>query len=95
MTTPAYEQPVDIVLPDTPRPDPVPAVEGDEFVVEIILKHWKRGSGFQFLTLMKGEPLHDAEWLPTRNFVEKDGTNVKFLEYIRNHRILPDLSNWP
>lgn len=91
-TTPCYDQPADIAVPVSPRPDPVPAVEGDEFIVESILKHRKRGRGFQFLTLMKGEPPHDAEWLPTRNFVDEDGTkNDKFLEYIRKHNILPQL----
>ena len=38
---------------------------------------------------MKGDPTHDAEWQPTRDFVDPDGTmNEKFYEYIKNNGIL-------
>ena len=47
------------------------------------------GSGFQFLTLMKGDPTHDAEWQPTKDFVEKNGTmNEVFLDYIKKNDLL-------
>lgn len=58
------------------RPDPVPAVEGDEYVVEAILKDRKRGKGFQFLTLMKGIPTHDPEWQPTKILFTRMGLQM-------------------
>ena len=91
-TVPYHEQPDDIgvILPS--RPDPVPTVDGEEFVVDKILQHRKRGRGFQFLTLMKGSPTHDAEWQPARDFIDKDGTMTEpFLEYIKEHGILGHL----
>ena len=72
--TPFTEQPRDIAKPIPERPVPVPTVYGDEHVVEKILKHRKRGRGYQFLTLMKGVPTHDAVWQPTRDFVDSDET---------------------
>ena len=89
-TTPFVEQPSDIGKPVTEQPAPVPTVHGHEHVVDKILQHRPRGRGFQFLTLMKGTPLHDAEWQPTRDFVDSDGTvtNV-WQEYIRQNNILP------
>ncbi len=61
-TVPFSDQPSDISGPVVQRPDPVPAVEGTEYVVDKILRHRKRGRGFQFLTLVKGNPTHEAEW---------------------------------
>lgn len=72
-TVPFYEQHCDIATPFDPQPDPVPVVEGEEYEVEEILNHRKRGRGYQFLTLMKESPTHDAEWQPTTDFVDKDG----------------------
>ena len=60
-TVPYHEQPSDISQPVPPRPEPVPTPEGEEYVVEKILNHRKRGRGFQFLTQMKGSPEHDSE----------------------------------
>ena len=74
------------------RPDPIPRTQGEEYIVESILKHRRRGRGYQFLTLMKGSPTHDAEWQPTRDFVDKDGTiNDKFYKYIKCQGILQEL----
>lgn len=90
-TTPYYEQPTDIALPVPPRPDPVPTFEGEEHVVEAILKHKRRGRGYLFLTLMKGAPTHEAEWQPTRDFVDKDGTVTDaWHQYIVEKNILPE-----
>ena len=89
-TTPFVEQPRDIAPAVEPKPAPVPTVNGDEQIVDKILNHRRRGKGFQFLTLMKGAPIHDAEWQPTRDFVDKDGTVTKvWQEYIRQKGILP------
>ena len=89
-TTPFVEQPRDIAQPVEHRPLPVPTIEGDEHVVAEILKHRPRGRGFQFLTLMKGAPRHDATWQPTKDFVDRDGTVTKvWQEYIKNVGILP------
>lgn len=90
-TVPFIEQPADISQPVPPRPEPVPTVSGQEYIVEKILKHRKRGRGYQFLTLMKGEPNHDASWLPTSNFVDKDGTVTEvWHKYLLEHNILQE-----
>ena len=89
-TMPFVEQPSEIAQHVQPRPEPIPTVEGKEYTVDKILNHRKRGRGYQFLTLMKGEPHHDAKWQPTSDFVDKDGTVTDvWLEYIRKHDILP------
>ena len=91
-TVPYTEQPIEIDAPVQPRPDPVPTIDGDEYYVDKILSHRKRGKGHQFLTLMKGAPTHDAEWQPSRDFIDKDGTiNETFLEYIKSQELLPHL----
>ena len=93
-TRPFFEQPEGIASIVPERPDPVPTSEGEEYVVEAILKHRKKRKGFQFLTLMKGSPTHEAEWQPTKDFVDKDGTmNDKFYEYIKKNGILKNLWN--
>ena len=89
-TNPFVEQPADIARPVAERPAPVPAVHGVEEVVEKILKHRARGRRYQFLTLMKGPPTHDAELQPTREYVDKDGTVPDvWLKDIRDQDILP------
>ena len=91
-TVPYCEQPKDIGIEISRRPDPVPAPEGEEYVVDNILKHRRRVRGFQFLTLMKGSPSHDAEWQPAKDLVDKDGKiNDKFLVYIKSQDILKHL----
>jgi len=62
--------------------------------VEAILNHRKRGRGYQFLTLMKGSPEYDAEWQPSMDFIDPDGTlNDKFLSYIKFNNIMPEKWN--
>ncbi len=61
-TAPYSEQPTEIAAPIVPRPDPIPTVQGNKYVVDEILTHPKRSRGYQFLTLMRGDPTHDAEW---------------------------------
>ena len=73
-TVPFVEQPREIGQAVQQRPEPIPTVQGEEYVVDKILKHRKRGRGYQVLTLMKGEPQHDAKWQPSSDFVDKDGT---------------------
>ena len=91
-TVPYSEQPEDISAPEVPVPEPVPTDDGDEYIVEEILNHRKRGKSFQFLTLWKGYPSHDAEWEPLRNFLGKDGAiNTKLYNYIKDHGILRHL----
>ena len=55
-TKPHYVQPHDIAIPVPERSAPVPTPLGDEYVVEEILAHRRRGRGLQFLTLMKERP---------------------------------------
>ncbi len=84
-TVPYYKQPEDISEIVTKRPDSVPVVEGTEFVVDKILSHPGHGRGYQFLTFMKGDPTHDAEWQPMRDFIDKDGTmNDVLTSILRN-----------
>lgn len=59
-TLPFVEQLPDIARPIIERPAPVPTVNGNEQVVEKILKHRARGRGYQFLTLMKDASTRDA-----------------------------------
>ncbi len=85
-TFPYHEQPLDIgnSLPETPVPVQTP--DGPEFVVEEILSHRNRGHGYQFLTLMKGAPPHEASWQPTRDFIDSDGTVTAALyDYVKSH----------
>lgn len=90
-TVPHYEQPSDISQPVQSRPEPVPMIEGEEYVVDRILNHRKRGRGYQFLTLMKGSQEYDAEWQPARDFIDTDGTiNDKFLAYIKSKNIMKE-----
>ena len=43
---------------------------------------------------MQGSPTHDAEWQPTRDFVDRDRTiNEKLSNYIGSHCILQELWN--
>jgi len=93
-TVPYFDQPNDIRQPVKPKPEPVPMIEGDEYFVEKILNHRKRGRGYQFLTHMEGLPEHEAEWQPTRDFIDTDGTmNDKFLSYIKSKNIMQE--KWP
>ena len=73
LMTPYSNQPSEISAPILQRPDPVPAVQGTEYVVHKILKHCRRGDGYKFLTLVEGDPIHYADWQPMRDFVGKDG----------------------
>ena len=60
-------------------PNQEPTNEGDEFVLERILKHRKKGRVYLFVTHMKHASTHGAEWHPTRDFKDKVGTmNPKF-----------------
>lgn len=49
-----HEQPVHIALSILRKPNPVPALESEEYEVEAVLEHGKREKGYQFLTLIKG-----------------------------------------
>lgn len=92
-TRPFLEQPSHISQPITPRPDPVPDDDGALlFKVDKILSHRRRGRGYQFLTLLEGAPRHEAEWQPTRDFVDRDGTlTAAFHNYVRTHGLLTHL----
>ena len=82
-------QPDDIAQPVALKPAPIPTIHGEEHIVEKILNHRPRGRGYQFLTLMKGAPNHDAEWQPTSDFVDPDGTvNAVWQTYIQENDIL-------
>ena len=92
-TTPHRKQPISLSQPVTKRPVPVPDATGQELhEVAEIFKHRKRGRGYQFLTLLKGVPRHEAVWQPTKDFVDTDGTLTEvFYHYIRKHNLLPQL----
>lgn len=87
-TTPHYDQPLDISSPVPVRPTPVPTALGPEYEVESILAHRRRGRGYQFLTLMRGDPIHDAEWQPARDFIDPDGTMTEALQkYVQDQNL--------
>jgi hypothetical protein len=87
-TTPHYAQPADISSPVPVLPAPVATELGPEYEVESILSHRPRGRGYQFLTLMKGDPLHDAELQPARDFIDADGTMTEALQrYLQEHNL--------
>ena len=92
-TAPFHSQPHDICQPVQPRPDPVPSSSGEmQYVVEKLVGHRKRGLGYQWLTMTKGAPRHEAAWQPTRDFVDADGTLTSaFHDYIIEHNLLPHL----
>lgn len=92
-TTRVFYQPSDISKPATQRPAPIPRPDGSCLIyVDWILRHRKLGKGFQWLTAKTGTPLHEADWQPTRDFVDSDGTiNENFHRYICAHNLLPHL----
>jgi hypothetical protein len=37
---------------------------------------------------MKGDPIHDAEWQPARDFIDPDGTMTQALQqYVQDHNL--------
>lgn len=68
-------------------------VRGDNVIeVERILAHRRRGSGFQFLTLFRNAPFHEASWKPLRDFLDLDGTitqtpHTYIIEYKMLHHL--------
>lgn len=94
LTKPAVDKPEHLnqVTEARPRPLQIDDDGNQLFVVERILAHRKKGRGYQWLTLMKGTPTHDAQWQPTKDFIDNDGTMTKaFLDYISAHNLLPEL----
>jgi hypothetical protein len=61
------------------RPTSVPTALGHEYEVDSISVHRRRGRGYQFLILVKGDPIHDAEWQPERESTDPDGTMTEAL----------------
>lgn len=59
--------------------------------MEAILNHRKRGRGYLFLSLMKGDPQHEVQWQSTRDFVEPDSTNQALVDYLHEHGLDPPL----
>jgi hypothetical protein len=78
-TTPYRSQLPEIAVPLPEKPAPVPVVLGDEHEVEAILAHRRRDRGYQFMTLLKGTATRDAEWQPTRDLIDPDGTMTQAL----------------
>lgn len=79
-TMPFSDQPSDISQQIDTKPLPVPNVGGEKHEVGRILRHRPLDRGFQFINLMKGAPLHDLEWKPTRDFFDADGTVTAFFQ---------------
>lgn len=92
-TKPHRSQPPDLAQKIRSTPVPVDATaEIPLFKVDRILGHRKRGRGYQWLTLMENSATHEAEWQPTRDFVDSDGTLTKaFRTYIVSKNLLPHL----
>ena len=92
-TKPNRAQPTDIGQPTRSTPLPVEeSSAGSLYKVDRILAHRKRGRGYQWLTLLETSNTHDAQWQPTRDFVNVDGTLTKaFREYIVDNNLLAHL----
>lgn len=67
------------------------------FYIDKIPKYRKRGSRYQLVASNTGAPLHEAEWQPTRDFLDDDGTITKalheYLIYLIEHNLFPHLHN--
>jgi len=93
-TRPFIAQPQDISVPVPPTPASVPEVGSGALLYKVdkLLKHRKRGRGYQFLTLLEGVPRHEAVWQPSRDFIDADGTLTEaFHKYIVEHGLLHHL----
>lgn len=92
-TKPHREQPEEIG--QLSRQTPVPVQESPEgllYDVDRILAHRKRGRGYQWLTLFENSNTHDAQWQPTRDFIDADATLTKaFHDFILRHNLLEHL----
>lgn len=90
-TARAFKQPPDIGTQSHPQSQPYIDQTGEMVInVDRILAHRRRGRGWQFLTLFQESPLHEAEWKPLRDFVDRDNTITQALhEYIVSHGLLP------
>lgn len=55
--------------------------EYGKLVIEVdrTLPHWCRGCGFQFSTLHKDAPSHEAEWKPRRDLTDAHGSFTQAL----------------
>ena len=86
---PDKDQPAEIANPSPQASDLIPVDGEEEYAVNEILSHRKRGKGLQFLASWKGYPSHEAIWLPTRNFTDTGGAiNQSFLEYTQRNDML-------
>lgn len=84
-TRPYFRQPPDLSKPKPDPPPPVILPSGPEEYVERILRHRRRGKGWQFLVQWLHKPSHDATWEPLRNLRDPDGTvNESLLQYIES-----------
>lgn len=81
-----HKQPQDICS-KTAVVKPVTGAHGkQEYEVERIMAHRKRRSVYQWLTVILGEPQHEATWKPTKDFIDDDGTVTKALkDYVLAH----------
>lgn len=90
---PFRSQPGDISNNGPSAATPYVDLHGDTVVeIEQILGHRRKGRGYQFLSLPRGSPTHEACWQPLRDFVDDDGTITAALHsYIITHNLLPEL----
>lgn len=60
--------------------------------MEKILAHRRSETCFQWLTLIRGCAIYDAQWQTTRDFVDDDGTiTTSFHDYISEYEFLSEL----
>lgn len=92
-TKPHRSQPADFAQSSRTAPVPVdPESLTPLFKVSRILAHRRRGRGYQWLPLMENARTHDAEWQPTRDFIDDDGALTKALHtYIVEKNLLRHL----
>ena len=66
---------------------PPPDIENDEerWEIETILKHRKRGRGYQYYVLWRGYPITEASWEPATCF--ENGAEDILQEYQHRHNL--------
>jgi hypothetical protein len=66
---------------------PPPEIENNEerYEIETILRHRKRGRGYNYFVLWKGYPITDASWEPASSFTQGGEKILK--EYQERHSI--------
>lgn len=92
LTRAAIQEPSELLqkVPQHPEKRKFDNNNEELYRVHQILDHRRMGKGYQFLTHLTGKAEQDAEWQPTKDFVNTDGTiNAAHLEYLKEDELFP------